>query len=280
VGLQESSSLTQFQNVPVPESYDPQYFSPLFGIEDKHYWFRARNQAIVALTRQVVSDLAPGYRVLEVGCGTGNVLRVLTHICQRGTVIGMDLFGEGLAYARQRVDCALIQGDINTPPFAACFDLIGLFDVLEHLPDDVQVLRNLGGLLRQGGKLLLTVPAHMSLWSYFDVAAHHCRRYAPGELRETMYRAGYRVEYLTQYMGSIFPFVWLGRRVAALTNRLLMGKADRTYDLATNELRIIPVLNDLLAWLLIQEIRCLERRRQLPFGTSLIAVVHKEPRAA
>jgi SAM-dependent methyltransferase len=272
--------LTQFQDVPVQSSYDPQLFSPFFAIEDQHFWFRARNQAIAALTSQVVSDLASGYRVLEIGCGTGNVLRMLAHICQHGTVMGMDLFGKGLAYARQRVDCALIQGDINMPPFAMGFDLIGIFDVLEHLPDDVQVLRNLSRLLHQDGKLLLTVPAHMSLWSYFDEASRHCRRYAPNELEETLHKAGYRVEYLTQYMGSIFPLVWLGRRVAALINRRSTGQINRTYEMAMNELRIVPVLNDLLAWLLIQEMRCLEHRRRLPFGTSLIVVARKEARAA
>jgi SAM-dependent methyltransferase len=125
------------------ESYDPAYFAPLFAIEDRHFWFRARNQVIATLVRQLTVGLAPGYRVLEVGCGTGNVLRVLEQVCPAGTVIGMDLFAEGLRYARRRTNCPLVQGDVQAAPYATSFALIGLFDVLKHLPDDRQILHHL-----------------------------------------------------------------------------------------------------------------------------------------
>src|SRR5947207_11114283 len=103
----------------------------------------ARNQIIAAVVKQLTADLAPGYRVLEVGCGTGNVLRILQRACRNGSVIGMDLFAEGLRYARERTHCPLVQGDLRSPCFGAQFDLIGLFDVLEHVPDDTHVLRDL-----------------------------------------------------------------------------------------------------------------------------------------
>ncbi|HYN88796.1 MAG TPA: class I SAM-dependent methyltransferase, partial [Ardenticatenaceae bacterium] len=159
---------------PAPAApYDPQHFAPLFAIEDRHFWFRSRNRVIAAVARQLTADLNARYRVLEVGCGTGNVLRVLERVCARGTVMGMDLFAEGLSYARARTTCTLLQGDMRRPPFDAEFDLIGLFDVLEHLPDDVQVLRDLYAMLAPGGRLLMTVPAGPSLWSYFDEASGH-----------------------------------------------------------------------------------------------------------
>ena len=123
----------------VPSSYDPAYFAPLFAVEDKHFWFRVRNLMIQTLVRQVIADFPSGYRVLEVGCGSGNVLRVLEETCTRGKVVGMDLFADGLKYARKRTTCSLVQGDMQNPPFGTQFDLIGLFDVLEHLPDDKQI---------------------------------------------------------------------------------------------------------------------------------------------
>ena len=261
-------------------SYDPSYFAPLFAIEDRHFWFRARNRVISTLVSQITAGLASGYRVLEVGCGTGNVLRVLEQACPRGLVVGMDLFAEGLQYARQRMSCPLVQGDMHAPPFGTPFDLIGLFDLLEHLPDDVQVLSNLHVMLAPEGALLLTVPAHPSLWSYFDEASHHCRRYELAELESKLIRTGYRVEYLTQYMVSIFPMVWLGRRLAALFDRRPAGDASCTHDLASRDLRIVPVVNDLLAWLLAQEARVIARRCLLPIGTSLLAVGRKDSASA
>ena len=258
-------------------SYDPSYFAPLFAIEDRHFWFRARNRVIATLVSQITAGLAPGYRVLEVGCGTGNVLRILEQACPRGVAVGMDLFAEGLQYARQRTTCPLVQGDMHVPPFGTQFDLIGLFDLLEHLPDDMQVLRNLHAMLAPEGVLLLTVPAHPSLWSYFDEASHHCRRYKPSELESKLVGTGYRVEYLTQFMASIFPLVWLGRLLVTLFNRQPASDASGTRDLASHDLRITPVMNEILNWLLAQEARLLGRRQSLPIGTSLLAVARRMP---
>jgi SAM-dependent methyltransferase len=208
--------------------------------------------------------------VLEVGCGTGNTLRVLEHACTRGTVIGMDLYDEGLRIARRRVRCELVQGDIGNIPVPGDFDLIGAFDVLEHLPDDARALRDLRQRLCPGGRLLLTVPAHMTLWSYADDAAHHCRRYAPDQLRQVLEDAGYTVEYLTQFMSVIYPLVWAGRRIAARQAGRAAG--ERAFELLSRELRVVPVWNELLSWLLAMELPRLRAQKAVPFGTSLLAI--------
>lgn len=251
--------------------YDPSSFETLFAIEDRHFWFRARNQVIAALARQVVAPLSPGYRVLEMGCGDGNVLRVLERACPSGTVVGMDLYGEGLRYARKRTSCPLVKGDVRLSPFGKTFQLIGLFDVLEHIPDDNRLLRDLWGLLDNGAALLLTVPASESLWSYVDELAGHCRRYEPGDLRSKLEAAGFVVEYITPYMASTLPLMWLSRRSKA-------GTAAETPDAlrsAKRELRVIPVINGILAWVLSWEARWLATRRLLPFGSSLVAIARK-----
>ncbi|MBN1967158.1 MAG: class I SAM-dependent methyltransferase [Anaerolineae bacterium] len=249
-------------------SYDAAWFEPLMAAEDRHFWFRARNIILSRVISQITRQLDPGYRVLEVGCGTGNVLRVLEQACPGGTVVGMDLFAEGLAYAQQRVSCLLVQGDMHQPPFGVPFDVIGLFDVLEHLPDDHKVLRDLFDMLAPGGRLLLTVPAHQALWSYFDEAAHHCRRYELPDLQDRLTGAGYAVEYLTPYMAALYPLLrlWRGRRPAA---------NESAQDRSVDELRIVPVLNDVLAFALAQEARLIARRRRLPFGSSLLAVARR-----
>ena len=196
------------------DTFNPDFFESLFASEDRHFWFQARNRVIAALVRQLTSAWPPGYRVLEVGCGTGNTLRVLESVCTNGLVVGLDLFAEGLRFARSRVQCPLIRGDIRRLPFLPSFALIGLFDVLEHLPDDIAVLRHLREVLLPGGQLCLTVPAHMSLWSYFDEASHHCRRYEPAELEGKLGQAGFEVEYVSQYMRLLYPLMWFGRRWA------------------------------------------------------------------
>jgi len=258
------------------QSYDPRYFALLFQVEDRHFWFRARNQVIATVVKRLTADLPRGYRVLEIGCGTGNVLRVLERVCTNGTVVGMDPFWEGLSYARHRADTLLVQGDVGALPFGIPFDLIGLFDVLEHLPDDDQVLHNLHDMLAERGNLLLTVPAHPSLWSYFDEVSRHRRRYKPAELASKLIHTGYRVEYLTHYMVGIFPLVWLGRRLATLIDRRLTSDTYHAHDRASRDLHITPVVNELLAWLLAQEARVIAHRWRLPIGASLLAIGRKE----
>jgi ubiquinone/menaquinone biosynthesis C-methylase UbiE len=259
-----------------PSGFDPDYFARLFAIEDRHFWFRSRNRVISTLAKQITHNLTPGYRVLEVGCGTGNVLRVLEQACTGGMVVGMDPFSEALRCARQRTHCSLVRGDVHALPFRAQFQFIGLFDVLEHLPDDEQVLRDLYGLLAPKGALLLTVPAHPLLWSYFDEASHHVRRYKRAELENKIICAGLTIEYLTPYMASIFPLVWLKRRLSLrFGRRTRKADANRIHNLTATELQITPVLNGLLAFLLGLECPLIARRRHLPIGTSLLAIARK-----
>lgn len=257
---------------PTHQSYDPAYFRLLFQVEDRHFWFRARNAAIAAVAKRIVAQLPAGLPVLEIGCGTGNTLRVLERACPGRTVIGMDLFLEGLRYARQRGAAPLVQGDLNAPPFGGTFGLIGLFDVLEHMPDDRRVLHNLQNLLDGAGRLLLTVPAHMSLWSYFDTASHHCRRYERTELEHKLRESGFEEEEASYLMAGLFPWMWLGRRTAARAGRPPTGNNSRATELVARELRIVPVVNEILALLLSLEARWLALGRTLPWGTSLLVV--------
>ncbi len=265
---------------PTSTTYNPDYFAPLFAVEDGHFWFRSRNEVISALVENELHRLPDGYRALEVGCGTGNVLRVLEKVCQRGQVTGMDLFYEGLVYARRRVGLGLVQGDMLAPPFANPFHLIGLFDVLEHLPDDNRVLKSLYSMLLPKGALLLTVPAFPSLWSYFDEASRHVRRYALPDLRSRLEQAGFKVEVISYYMMSIFPLVWAQRKLAPASVDLKAGGIStlhekEVHDRAENDLRIVPVINPLLSAVLSLEARWLKGGRSLPFGTSLLALGRK-----
>src|SRR5262245_232189 len=257
---------------PPGEEHRSVEFAALFAVEDRHFWFSARNRVIQAVFWKLVHSLKPGYRVLEVGCGTGNVLRVLEKVCQRGKVIGSELFEEGLLFARRRVRCPLVLADVHRLPFAASFDLIGVFDVLEHIPDDGEALRELHRLLRPGGRLVVTVPAHPALWSHSDDYAGHYRRYSPAALRGALTRAGFRVDYLSPFMVPLVPLMWLSRRLGRLLK--LGGPAARrsSRERALGDLNVVPVLNRCLAWLLAPEAPLLAGGRRFPIGTSLLAV--------
>jgi SAM-dependent methyltransferase len=255
------------------QSYDPRFFGRIAEIEDRNFWFCARNRIIAAAVRRVIAGLPTGFRVLEVGCGTGVVLRQLTKLCRDGEVIGMDLYSQAAVFASGRAACRVIVGDILNPPSLGEFDVVGIFDVLEHLTNDRQILSGLNRMIKPGGALILTVPAHMALWSYFDVAACHCRRYASTELAHILRETGFEVEYLTEFMMSLFPLLWLVRRIKGGSG---MMDRERAAKKAANELTIVPILNGILKLILSVEALVIERRWRLPVGTSLLAVARKK----
>lgn len=262
-------------NVPLPDdrpTYDPQFFSQIAAVESRHFWFAARNHIIGTAVTSVARDLSPGYRVLEVGCGTGIVLQELVKTCRTGEVIGMDLYPEAVAFAAERAPCQVVQGDILDPPPLGQFDIVAMCDVLEHLPNDEEIVAGLHRILKPGGALILTVPAHMTLWSYFDVSACHRRRYAVSGLKTLLHRNGFEVEFVTQFMMLLFPLVWLGRRLHG-------GQADISQEKAAakagRELKVVPLVNPLLRSILKREAAAVRWRWQLPIGTSLLAIARK-----
>jgi len=254
-------------------TFDPDYFPDLVRAEESHFWFTSRNQVIRVAAERAVSESRQRPRVLEVGCGTGNVLRMLDAALPQAFVLGMDLFIEGLKLARVRTDRPLVQGDLEHAPFNARFDIIGLFDVLEHLPDDVAVLTSLRATLAPRGFLLLTVPAGPRLWSYFDEAANHKRRYTLDDLHRKLVGSGFVVEYLTHYMAALLPLMWAGRRWSA--RRRTDGRRkpdDERAVLARAELAVSPAVSAVLRTLMAWEPWAIAARRRLPWGTSLLAV--------
>ncbi len=253
------------------DGYNPDDFQRVFDVEDQHFWFVARNRVLAAVlsARPLVSSTMPA--ILEVGCGTGNTLRVLKAAFPSAILVGVDAFSAGLRLARRRTAGSLVQARIEQLPFRCQFDLIAVFDVLEHVEDDAAALRHLRIMLRPGGVLVMTVPAGRALWSRIDDESHHWRRYEPRQLRDTLAASGFRLEYQTYFMTAIYPLVFVARRVYALRDRVRRG-GNGSESALERELKVAPGLNRWLLRLLAPEAAWVARHRRLPFGTSLLAI--------
>lgn len=250
-----------------PAGYDPALFDAIAAAERRHFWFRARNRVLEAVLSPLGARMAAGTRALEIGCGTGNTLRVLSRACPRATVVGMDLFAEGFRHAAQG-RARLVQGRLEQSPFRTRFDLVGLFDVLEHIEDDRQALESIRLLLEPGGHLVLTVPAGPHLWSAFDTASHHWRRYTRDELQARLEGAGFELRYMTPFMTASYPALWLARKLRSRAR----SQVERPDDAILAELAIPGWLNAVLDLALRPEGVILRAGGRLPVGTSLLAV--------
>lgn len=247
------------------QGYDPSYYHEIARLETRHFWFQARNRLIVHTLRRYF----PGARsFLEIGCGTGMVLQAIHAAFPKLATSGSELFVEGLGFARQRLPGArLMQMDATRIPCADEFDVIGAFDVLEHIEDDVRVLHEIHRALHPGGGVILTVPQHPRLWSHQDELAHHVRRYQRGELEGKLQRCGFHIVHSTSFITLLLPLLALSRRA--------MQRED---DDPFRELRIGNFANATLGAALKLESHLLRTGLSLPVGGSRLVVASKGTR--
>jgi 2-polyprenyl-3-methyl-5-hydroxy-6-metoxy-1,4-benzoquinol methylase len=248
------------------ESFDPTDFHSLYEMEQKHFWHVGRKEIILQVLKRHVPDIS-GIRMLEIGSGNGNVMQ---HLLQNGiNITGGDIFLEGLNYCRRRNSTvSLYQIDILSLPFNNSYDVIGAFDVLEHIEDDIRALKEINVALKSGGVLILTVPANKFLWSYFDRRSSHWRRYSKQELIAKIEQAGFTVKKVSFYMFFLFP-VFAAMRL--LKNMFVSKTYKKANDNNSLEAKTIPVINDIFLALLNVEEHII-RYTNLPFGASLIAL--------
>lgn len=185
------------------------YFAELAALEAGNFWFRARNELIVWALTTWFPDARD---LLEVGCGTGFVLRGIHAARPAIELTGSEIFSTGLAFAQERLPGATFyQMDARHIPFRDEFDVIGAFDVLEHIDDDAGVIAEIGRALRPGGGFLISVPQHPALWSRQDVNAFHVRRYTAGEIRRKLEAAGFEIVRMTSFVSLLLPLMFASR---------------------------------------------------------------------
>jgi len=233
--------------------------------EARHWWFVGRRRIIASVLEDLLGTRRD-LRILDIGCGTGGMLPLLSRY---GRVTGIDPADAAIRYSRERFDSLgeLLQVDFPREiPDGRDFDLVTLFDVLEHLDDDAKALLAASTLLRPGGWLLVTVPALRSLWSPHDVINQHRRRYLRQELKERIEGAGFRLQRLSYYNSLLFPAVFGAR----LLRRRLAHRGDRRSDFRIGS----DWINRRLADLFGVE-RHLLRHFDLPIGVSLIAIASR-----
>jgi SAM-dependent methyltransferase len=238
---------------------DPDYLAVHVEEDRGHWYFRARRSVIESVLRRALPRRR--LHLVDIGCGTGNVLDRLGDF---GEAVGVEANETLLAVARAAgLDARKGALPDDLPVASGWADVVLLLDVIEHVEDDLAALRGARLVLADGGLLLLTVPAHPWLWSTHDVVLGHRRRYVASSLRRLVERAGYRVERVTYFNSVLFPAI-AGTRVV----KRLRG-SDR-HDLQ----RPGPLLNRVLERLFALE-RHVVARWPLPFGMSLLVVARR-----
>jgi len=243
------------------EGFEAEYFPRLAQLEARNFWFRSRNRLVIwALLRY----FPEAQSFMEIGCGTGFVLSGIQKCLPKVDLWGSEIFSAGLSFAAQRLPgVELFQMDARRIPFRDEFDVVGAFDVLEHIKEDAEVLTQMYQATKKGGGIVITVPHHPFLWSASDDFARHARRYKTRELSNKVRKAGFEILRITSFVSFLLPLL--------VVSRFKQRLSKQEFE-PSSEFNINSALNIALEKILDVERTLIRAGLSFPAGGSLLLV--------
>ena len=217
--------------------YPSDYIAYYNAIEDEPSFLRRldRRYGLHKRCREVIRRAGGPGRLLDVGCATGVFLEGMR---QRGwTVAGVELNAEAARYARERSGLEVFVGELEEAGYPdASFDVVTLWDVLEHVRDPRETLEEIARILRAGGLLVLSLPNPDCLearlfgpyWAGWDVP-RHLYIFSRSVLEQLLAETGFQIQEVSSFTGRYHAFVlstqlWLAERLANQRwQRLILG---------------------------------------------------------
>lgn len=242
---------------------NPEEYRQLMRLGETHWWFVGTRDILLS---SIPKDLSPEGPILDVGCGSGLMMKRLS---ETGHVFGVDADHGALAHCKSVGFERLCRGDAARLPFGPDkFALVIASDLIEHCDDDSAALDELFRVTRPGGRLLASVPAYGALWSSHDVALHHRRRYSKREMVDKVRAAGFEIERASYFNTLLFPPAAL---VRLTLGKIRQGKTQGRIRYHEN----LKILNRILLGLIRLEKHWLDRF-DLPFGLSILLLASKK----
>jgi SAM-dependent methyltransferase len=225
-------------------------------LEETYWWYRARKEIIADTVRRY---LPPGSDIIDFGCGSGIIAK---HLVELGfKVLAADISAPLLAACRRRKLNTL---DLNNDwPAPAIADCVLVCDVLEHVEDDLGLLRKLKLTLRPAGLLIAAVPAYDFLWSGEDYISDHVRRYNKLRLEKRITEAGFTIEWCSYFNALLLPLV----TAVVLYKRLL-----RPRDMYKSDVEPLPEWQDKILYRIFASERSILPHCRFHVGASVLLV--------
>lgn len=203
---------------------NPQEYAKLSEIESRH-WFYSGKREIVRHWLKRTHPLARDCKLLDVGAGTGKFVEDMSGECQ---AIAMDDHAESLDIARSRLRPEqIVEGRCTDLPFGNdSVDVVTALDVLEHVEDDVRAVAEIARVLKPRGACVITVPALPALWSDWDEALHHFRRYTKDSLERLLANPSLELQHCAYINVAALPAVWFVRKWRGLRNHTGAARSE------------------------------------------------------
>lgn len=237
-------------------------YADLYELEDKHWWHIAKRKTCLALLRKYLIVKNP--KILDVGCGTGKNVEEFSKL---GQAYGLDNSPDALQFCKEKRGLKNISlGDAEKTGFdEKMFDVLSMLDVLEHT-DDTKTLKEARRILKDSGYLLITVPAYQWMWSNWDVALHHKRRYTKGQIVGLLERNGFEIVKASYLYSFLLLPVYVVRKI-----KNVLGGENYSSDFKIG----LPVADKVLGVIADVE-RLIAFTFGVPFGLSIIVIARKK----
>jgi len=234
-----------------------------YKIENDYWWFKGMRSIYLRSLKKAYNGKG-GLRILDVGCGTG---RTMKDLGQLGDVTGVDIEPLALEFCKSRGVNKVTLSDGKRLPFKdRLFDLVTLFNIIEHVDQEDELMKEASRVCADNGKIIVTTSAFNSLWSKHDIANEHKRRYTKRTLRDVVEKR-FRVERMTYTNCLLFPLIWAGIMISNLLNKDTREPSDGFYDIPKYANKALTAILRMEA-ILLQKINFL-------FGVSLLCIAQK-----
>ena len=252
----------------MPVSFPLDAQAHIATVEDASFWFRHRNSVIATIVSKYPTTI--NGPLFDLGGGNGTVALALKRRGIPVIVVEPGLDGARIAHGR---GLAVIHGSFDSDMFnEGTLPAVCLFDVIEHIENDVDFLVECRGAMASGGFLYATVPALQWLWSADDAYAGHYRRYGRTSLQRTLRQAGFEVVTISAFFSLLVPPLLFLRTLPSACGWRKVTDADKAF---AHHHASDGSVGALVERLLTFELAAIARGYIIPWGTSLFAVARK-----
>lgn len=245
-------------------SYTPDGHAHSYEMEENSFWYQHRNNILLSVINRFPSEW-----LLDIGGGTGFVSAFL----QKNDIptVLLEPVKQGALLSKQRNVKQVICGKLEDVDFyPGSIPAIALFDILEHIEDDLPFLESCNKILQDDGRIYITTPAYQHLWSDFDKRVGHYRRYNIPRLKQLLNKAGFDVEYSSYFFYLLPPFIWLFRVLVKRNyHQDSVVKKQRDHGLK------MGILSRIVSFFLKLEYKIIHSKGRVRFGSSCLLVARK-----
>jgi len=238
----------------------------MYQLEEAYWWHVAKRMLVKKLLSMYVDNYFQK-KLVDVGCGTGKFLQEMNVWQDWGELLGLDGSDEAIRFTKERHIANVKKANFEKklPLRSKTYDVITSLDVVEHINDDQHLVNEFYRVLKPGGLVVITVPAHQWLWTYWDEMLGHFRRHNKKSVTSLFSTAGFEIEKISYFYSYLLPIAIIFR---------LLKSSNKHKQQSSDFIKVPWIVNVILLMKAFLEKETIQYFN-IPFGLSVVCVARK-----